>query len=736
MLPLFALTLFVSAALLFLVQPMVAKLVLPLLGGTPEVWNTCLVFFQALLLAGYAYAHWSTRWLGVRRQAVLHLLLLCLPLAWLPIGVSADRTPPDMATPGLWLLWLLTISVGLPFFAVATTAPLLQRWFAETAHRWAKDPYFLYTASNAGSMLALLSFPLAIEPRLRLAEQAWLWSAGYVALVIGIATCAILMLRSRPAAPLAPSKSRMSRTSNADMVLPETAAAVWRQRMRWLGLPLVPSSWLLGVTAYLTTDIAPVPLLWVLPLSLYMLSFVMVFARRPLVPHSWIVRLFPALLLLLVLAILLPAGWPALGLHLIAFFWGALACHGQLAQERPAAPLLTEFYLWMSLGGMLGGVLNAMVAPLIFRHLLEYPLAPLLAGLLIAAPADTAPWQRWVRLAVLAVPLAVLGLASKSIAATELPLAVVVAAASATLMGAVLYAANWPRAVALTAAVPLLWHQVAPPFSGEVLFTARSFFGVHRVLATRDKQGQLYHHLVHGGTIHGRQSRSGQRRCEPLTYYHRSGPLGQVFSALPAGLRRRVAIVGLGSGAMACYCDAKSDFTFFEIDPLVQQIARQPKYFSYLDECAQGKYRIVLGDGRRMLAANRQHFDMLVLDAFSSDAVPIHLLTQQALQIYLQRLDPHGLLVFHVSNQHLDLESVLRDGASDAGLFCLSCRDLDLSPEDFESGKTPSTYVVMSRDRRFVQKLADDARWRQLEPRRGGRGWTDDYSNILSVLTW
>ncbi|MEX2560083.1 MAG: hypothetical protein WD403_09215, partial [Pirellulales bacterium] len=328
MLAIYRITVFLSAALLFMIQPMFARLVLPLLGGAPVVWNTCLAFFQTALLAGYAYAHLSTAWLGVRRQAAVHCLLLLAALAVLPVGLPDGWVAPAESQPVVWLLGLLAVSVGLPFFLISSTAPLVQKWFAEAGHRSSGDPYFLYAASNVGSLLGLASYPLVIEPNLRLGQQSWFWTAGYVVLALLMAGCASFVFRQpKPVAAVPagrPAELAQERPSSAG--LPMTT----RRRLRWLALAAVPSSWLLGVTTYLTTDLAGVPLLWTIPLAAYLASFILVFARRPPLPHAWMIRLLGPMIMLVAVSVLLSVGWQVLLVHVAAFFVGAIVCHGEL----------------------------------------------------------------------------------------------------------------------------------------------------------------------------------------------------------------------------------------------------------------------------------------------------------------------------------------------------------------------------------------------------------------------
>ena len=360
---LFSVTIFLGSSLLFLVQPMFAKVALPWLGGSPSVWNTCILFFQTTLLLGYLYAHLSTRWLGVRRQIYCHVILVLAPLIVLPL-TAGGGPPPASANPVWWLLGTMTLRVGLPFFVVSTSAPLLQRWFATLPVPSARDPYFLYSASNLGSMIALLGYPLVLEPMVGTKQQMWLWSGGYLFLIALTAACAMFVRAFGGA----------FRPDTAfDDVMPSEVAS-GRKPIQWMVLSFVPSSLLLGVTTHISTDIAAVPLLWVLPLALYLATFVLTFASREIVPHRWLVRALPALILCCLLTILLNGrmSW-LIPLHVITFFASAMVCHRELAHRRPPAQQLTEFYLWMSFGGMLGGVLTACWHPNSFQESSSIP---------------------------------------------------------------------------------------------------------------------------------------------------------------------------------------------------------------------------------------------------------------------------------------------------------------------------------------------------------------------------
>jgi hypothetical protein len=667
----FTCTIFVNAALLFLVQPMFSKMVLPLLGGTSAVWTTCMLFFQAALLAGYFYAHVAPRWLGLRRQAVVHLGLLLVSLLTLPIAVNASWAPPVGSNPVPALLALLAVSLGIPFFLLSSGSPLLQKWFSHTRHPSASNPYFLYAASNLGSMIALLGYPLLLEPRLRLMEQSAFWTYGYWLLVALTVGCAVSLWRRTSLLVLDPESA----------ALREAGPVSPGRRMRWVALAFVPSSLLLGVTTFLTTDIAAVPLLWVLPLALYLLTFVIVFASRPPVRHELAVRVQPFTLLPLVIAMFLgAAAWPTalLPLHLAAFFIAALVCHGELARTKPEVRHLTEFYLWISVGGVLGGVFNVLIAPQLFQTVAEYPLALVLAALLRPPPAGRSTIRDRRLDLVLPAALGAVMIATQLVQRGEM--AMVMTVAIGCLAGLVCFSfSGRPLRFGLGLGALLLAGALVS-HDREVLLVERSFFGVHRI--EHDPAGG-YHRLFHGSTLHGAQSLDPARRLEPLTYYHREGPVGQMFAELPlppAG--RRVAVVGLGTGSIACYGRPGERWTYYEIDPVVERIARDRRYFTFLSDCPP-EVDIVLGDARLTVPrAAAGSYDLIVLDAFSSDAIPIHLVTREALGEYLDKLTPGGAIAFHISNRHLDLEPVLARIARDANLVGRLRRDRRGSERD------------------------------------------------------
>lgn len=720
--PLYSGAMFVSALLLFGVQPMFTKMALPLLGGSPAVWITAQVFFQATLLAGYLYAHLIAKLLLTRSQVIVHLLLLSTVFIVVPIQIDEAWAPPVLQSPIPWFLGLLSLSVGLPFFAVSTTAPLLQRWFAESGHGAAADPYFLYAASNLGGLLALIAYPFLLEPRVGLEQQSFAWVLGYAVLVALIGFAALHLWR-RAATGAGERSSSLDRSGDN---------LLWRQRTHWVLLAFVPSSLLLGVTLHISTDIAASPILWVTPLSLYLLSFVLVFARRPMIKHRWMIAAQPVLLIGLTLFFSSGRLLVDVLLHLGAFFVTAMVCHGSLAALRPRVQYLTEFFLCISVGGVLGGVFAGLVAPLMFDAVLEYPLALVLACALRPV-LDRSEARAGLRDIALPLGLGVFYL----LVGLKSPLGGVQLSETGELfllaaLGLILFTFRLrPVRLALGVLVLLLPSHVLP--AGHLLTQQRSYFGVHRVFVDASGEYQL---LTHGTTIHGAEHRHASRWREPLTYYYAGGPLGQFFDHYRVEKDfRHIGAIGLGAGSIACYRSSPEvPLTFFEIDPVVVGIATNPSLFRFLEQCGGG-VEVILGDGRRGLQGTPDgQFGLLVLDAFSSDAVPTHLLTREAMALYFRKLSEDGILLIHISNKHLDLETVVAALVTDAGL---TARVQHHQPgAGSEQYHWKSSWVVISRAPARLARLSGDPRWHSLRSAAGSRPWSDDYSFVIGALDW
>jgi SAM-dependent methyltransferase len=720
---LFTLTIFLSSALLFLVQPLVARMILPAFGGSPAVWTASMVFFQAFLLFGYAYAHWSTKALGARKQPWMHIPVLAIAALSLPFSLPAGRGALGASDPTAGLLLTLALMVGMSFFAISAGAPLLQRWFATTKDPHARDPYFLYSASNLGSMLALLVYPFVIEPRLPLGDQARLWAGGYVVLVLFMAVCALVTLRAPRAAT--PVEERPVEA------LAEVAeeGATWRERGLWLALSAVPSSLLLGVTAFLTLNVAPVPLLWVVPLALYLLTFIVAFARRQLVGSSILGRIVPLFVTPLALVIILESEQPLIPLavfHLFTFFLIALMCHVRLNETRPAASRLTEFYLWISLGGVLGGIFNAILAPVLFDTLAEYPIA-LVAAVMLRPAIKAAKGGRGYLFPVAVGVLALVAVLVTRQMGME-PGAVRTMLTVGIPLVLAMVAMDFPVRYGLTlGAVFLVAAATQVASDARLVRVERSFFGVHRVTV----DGRFVK-LLHGNTIHGRQDR--ENPGVPLTYYHPTGPIGSVFRTFEGDSKiQDVALIGLGVGSLAAYGEPGQRLTFFEIDPTVEQIARDPNLFTFLRD-SEADVRVVLGDARLTLAQQPDNtYGLIVLDAFSSDAIPVHLLTLEALQMYLRKLKPDGILAIHISNRYLDLEPVIAAAAQELNLSGLVFWDAPL-PDEAEEGKTASVWAAVARDEESFGPLILNRNWVELEAHVRRKPWTDGWSDVLSTF--
>jgi hypothetical protein len=726
MVTLFAVTVFTSAALLFIVEPMIAKMMLPLLGGSPAVWNTCMVFYQIVLLGAYVYAHLLSRTFTKRRQVIIHMTLVGVSIAALPVILPSGMTPPADRSPIPWVLVVLARTAAVPLFVVSSTSPLMQRWIASGRQT---NPYALYAASNAGSMLALVAYPALVEPFLTLHQQSAAWTTVYVGFGVLTLACAAWTWSSW--------RARSSQIESAIESTPSGAAPTMATLARWTVLAAVPSSLMLGVTTFATTDIAAVPLLWILPLGLYLLTLVLVFMERSIAPHALMGRLLPILVVPLISLIVFDSGMPGpvqMFLHLATFFVASMVCHGELARTKPQPAYLTTFYICLATGGSLGGLFNAVIAPVVFKTVTEYPLAVVVACLFRPAPSTSV--NRWTRAMDLLMPVLLGAGAAAMMFAFD-------GADSKTLIG-VLMVFIVPgivvfefrrRPVRFAAAVAALMVASTTFMSAKehVLFRSRSFFSVHRVTVD-SKTGQR--RFVHGGIVHGMQSTNPALRREPTAYFHRNGPVGQIFENVQRKTQLRVGIVGLGIGTLAAYSRPGENWTFFEIDPGVVEIARDPQYFTYLRD-SPAHVDIVLGDARLKLAETRdQQFDLLVLDAFSSDAVPMHLLTAEALDLYLQKLSTTGVLMFNISNRYVELKQVLANAATTHGLVCFARDDLNLTESDLASGKFASRWLVMFRDGEQLDAVADDARWQRVRPRAGHPIWTDDFSNLLTVFKW
>jgi hypothetical protein len=686
-----------------------------------------------MLLLGYVYALASTKWLNLWAQATIHVLLLILIAVYLFTTAAHSPLPTGLlqTNPTLGVLKALLFSIGLPFFIISSSNPLLQSWFSRLQHHRAVDPYFLFAASNAGSLIALVAFPSLLEPTVGLSEQYRFWRVGFVVLLILM--CAIVF-------SLKPGAHHQATVTSPDER--DATASVWR-RLRWLALAFAPSSLMLGVTTYITSDVAAVPLLWVIPLALYLVSFVLAFTNKQFASQGSLTRVMfvGALVVILILSTgATEPAWVLILANLAFFFVAAFMCHRQLAIDRPSTSHLAEYYLWIAIGGALGSVFNVLVAPILFKSVLEYPLAIVLACMLQPGRSENDeqsvpdrqpsyldvvyPLGLYVVTVCLALLVSRLSISSSTIKLLIVP-------------GIPLILINHffrqrPLRFALGLGAVMLATIYFVGESGRTLHVARNFFGTIRV--TTDSAGKV-NSFYSGNTVHGRQFVDPARRCEPLSYHHENGPLGQVmavFNAHPAN--SHVGVVGLGVGAMAAYSKPDQQWTFYEINPDVINTARDSRYFTYLQNCANGSMNVIEGDARLSLQnVPEGYFGLLVLDAFSSDAIPVHLITQQALDLYLSKLAPGGILVFHASSRSLNLSPILADLAESRSLLCISFDDLKPGPVE---GIDPSQWVVMARSAQEISYLTINSQWKQLSGRKGSRVWSDDFSNIFRAIKW
>ena len=725
---LFAGTLFISASLMFVLQPLFGKLLLPLLGGSPAVWNTCMVFYQSILFLGYLYAHTLSTRFDQHRQIRIHAAVILISFLALPVALPENTVPPTDSNPTFWLLWTLFLAIGLPYFVVSTTAPLVQKWFANIGHHTSHDPYYLYAASNTGSLIALLSYPFLLEPAIGLAHQKTYWSIGYLILCLLIAGCAFVLWKPEQDTVIVQDSS------------PEENNLSLTRKLHWMALAFVPSSLLLGLTNFISTDIASVPLLWIIPLTLYLLSFVIVFSKWNDKIHPLMVKLQPIVLLpFIAYAFINPADlpyWAYLVLHLLAFFFAVMVCHGELAKDRPNTQYLTTFYLIMSFAGMLGGMFNTFVAPFIFNGIYEYPI--MIVAALLLRPGTAASLNKGLLLQIIAPALLIIsGLILYKNTDDLLPYFDVIVISLIALTFITYLVRGKPVAFALLTGAIIFLSLGLHGLSSHTLYQERTFFGVlavrESVLTDEQNQPEKYHELFHGTTKHGAQRLAANLATIPLTYYSRPGPMGQLFKEFDNNNQNwTIGIVGLGAGALACYAKDQQNWTLYEIDPLVVDIASNPEYFSYLKLCSQNTTMRV-GDARLSLEKEPdQKFDLLVMDAFSSDSVPTHLLTEEALELYFKKLKPNGILAFHITNRHLLLKKVLSIHAEHLHFAALI---QEFKPQQELPLVVATDWVVMAKNPETLAPLSLSrlGNWQKMPLYFDMKPWTDDFTNIVSI---
>jgi spermidine synthase len=721
---LFLLTICVGSLLLFLVQPMIARMALPRLGGAPAVWNSAMLVYQSLLLAGYAYAHWIGR-LAPKRQAIVHLVLFALAAVMLPIGLS-DANPPADGSPYFWVPWLLLSSIGPLFFVVAAQAPLMQRWYSISG---GGDPYPLYAASNLGSFGGLIAYPLLVEPMFQVSAQSWLWSIGYGFLALLVLLCSLQLHKD---------------ASGEIETVPKTLAPSRQLVGKWIVLAAIPSGLMLSTSLHLTTDIVAMPLMWVLPLGLYLLSFSVAFAERRTLANS-VTQIAPFFVLFAACATFVDAtAYPfaIAALILSSLFVISVALHSRMFDLRPEVDHLTRFYLAMSVGGMLGGLFCALIAPLVFDWTYEHPILLVLAACLIghkpifafmekiwADKEKSTRVTRWGCVALLFIAIAAIGPLGD---ATGLPVTMIAGVALVSLAAFTFgHRLLFPALVCATLLSINGWDRLAMSMrDGDM---TRSFFGVYSI-STRSDEVRL---LIHGTTVHGTQVIVAGKEKTPTTYYAPKGGVGLAMLAAPKlfGPNAKIGVVGLGAGTLSCYAQPGQNWQYYEIDPVIVDIARDPDKFTFLSRC-NPDVPVAIGDARLVLATEPKGLtDLLVIDAFSSDSVPMHLLTKEAFATYRNNLKDKGLLMVHISNRYLDLRPVLAAAAKDG--WSATIRNYNATDEDRKSQAASSVWVALSPDAKTMDELkaaTGAENWSRLEGQQGFEPWTDNYGSILPLL--
>jgi hypothetical protein len=731
----FAIALAISALLLFWVQPLIAKSLLPAFGGVPEVWGGCVIFFQSIIVAAYGYVIVLNRLFNLRLQVIIHVTLLALTAALaLPLKLGVKQ--PDWLyeySPILSVFAELVVKLGLPAFALSASSPLLQSWVAKIYPAIGQSVYSLFAVSNAGSLFATLGYPFLMEPALSLNGQARVWTGMYLVYVLFAIACAVLAwwmvkpkTRDESASALDEPESQSDRPASS--------------RWRWLMLSAIPTSLLLGVTNYVTSTIAPAPLLWLAPLSLYLLAFILAFStsvrRLKFKPEL----LVPGSALLLTLTIVAEATEPAWALallHLSAFFILTAATTYELASAKPSVRRLPEYYFMIAAGGWLGGAFNMFLAPHLFDKFWEYPLMIVLACI-ACLRVKTAKPAKW--------PILQDGIYALCVGALMLLLARFAAflrledmSRVALVFGIPLVLVNHlfrnrPLRFALAIGVATIAGALTSETMTGTLYANRNFFGALRVTST---PALGVKRLINGNSIHGKQFTDAERRCDPISHYYPEGPIGDIIRSFEfSQALKSVAVIGLGVGTMASYARPGSEWTFYELNPEIIKIARNKDYFTYLSDCARVEIKIIPGDARLKLSeARTSSFGLIVLDAFNSNVIPTHLLTREAIDLYLAKLGENGLLVFHISNRSVDLRPVLATAADAAGAECLWRRDPGISRA---RGDDASEWVVLVRRKNTLESLKHLLKWENItaESRARGAVWTDDYASLIRVIRW
>ena len=735
--PVFGLTLFLSAFLLFSIQPLFGKMVLPLLGGAPMVWNTAMLFYQAVLLLGYAYAHITSRFLNIKMQALLHLTLFTIFAFVLPFLVDKGVEPP--VEPGKLISWqivLMTLTIGGPFFVLSGCAPMLQYWFSKTGHKDAGNPYFLYGASNIGSMLALLSYPFLFEPTLTVPMQSLSWSYGYYTLIGMVALSALFVWGSH-------NKSKDPAMQPLDKKTDEKLKPSTKVKLTWLLLAFLPSSLMLGVTTHISTDLAAFPLLWIIPLALYVGTFIIVFSKNELLSLDQIQKMhlyFFIALIFMFIGEVISNKYAVILLHFVTFFLSALLCHKQLERLKPDPHYLTEFYLIMSVGGVCGGIFNALIAPNLFLLPIEYGFILGLITFMRYMEKDDQSLGHLKAQLLSKSGLISLGIIGFFIACiqfaytSQFASVIFISMFGLCIMLTFVERQRWIFGIA-SIAILLISQTHFKHSVNELLHLDRNFFGVTKVYD--DPEGGNVRLFLHGTTLHGAQPLPKDKKMDSITYYMDEGPAGNVFELLAdQNEPHKIGAIGLGIGSVACFTAPGRSFDFFEIDSAVQEIAENEELFTYLSDCGS-PYEIILGDARLKLQKEEDNkYDLIFMDAFSSDNIPIHLLTREAFKVYFDKLKDDGIIVVHVSNRYLDLRPLINSMAEEFSATALFKNQIPEVPEDKDEPQgyyMQAIYTMMSRNPESLSTLKEKYGWEESEDK-APKIWTDDYANPLSLL--
>lgn len=697
----FPFTMLISASLLFVMQPIAAKVLLPVFGGTPAVWTVCMLFFQAMLLLGYVYAWGLSRLKNRYAWRLIHIVLCLSSLLLFPLHLSPILSATD---PALLILKTLFLQLGLPILIVSSSAPLLQYAFSRTMAKNAPDPYYLYAASNFGSLLALLSYPFLIERAIGITQQFQLWNTIYIDYIL-IIIALMITVRYRMTSISCTPRERLSLNSKAS----------------WVGLSFIPCSLMLGVTFYISTDVAATPLFWVIPLALYLLSFILTFAAKPWISHQWILRNAPMAFVFLTISFMFGSdrihAWPLIFIHLTCFFTIALLCHGSLVNKRPSSEHLTTFYLCLATGGLLAGLFNGLLAPRLFSHAYEYPLVTLLGTACL--PTKNQSRALWTPLAVFS--LLSVSLMTRHVAwlqtVQHLHLFEVLALAF------IMVRPGSPRCQFLSFAM-LLSFIFLPWFSmGNTIAQQRNFYGIKRVFSQNNT-----HYLMSQSTLHGFQVQSGSDKTNGMISYY--GPVLPIVRVLQTHYQPlHATILGLGAGTLFCQFNANDEVNLIEIDEQVIQIASNPHLFTNLRDCKANAH-IIHQDGR--LALNTlldKSNDLLIMDAFSSDAIPVHLLTQEAFALYQKKLSPSGAILINITNRHLNVLPVITSAAHQLDLIML----YNYSTGNTLLGQLPSQWVLLTPSQTLANEVMQLPKWHFMTDLTSLH-WTDDYSNIIPLL--